>query len=99
MLPIEDMSLTEVAEELGALREALKLAKEREAELREALLRARPNGPFTTGGFEVTLKRGTARRFDKTRLPVSIHNDPRYWTTTETVTVHTRRTRSKLDTR
>ncbi len=94
MLPVEDMTLPLIAEELGALREEISLLKAREADLREAIVRARPNNPLRAGGYEVELHLGQSRRLDRDSLPAEILGDPRYWVTTKTATVLCRRRRA-----
>ena len=80
-----------LADALGTIREEIRALKMREAELRKAILAAPL--PEAEGGaeFALRIKRGTSRRFNRDALPPDILDDPRYWTTQETVTVSTPR--------
>ena len=96
MIPVEDMSLEDIAEELGELRAFLQCLKSREAQLREAVLTRRPNRSIKGANFELSLRFGTSRRIDRSRLPSRILQNNLYWLETLTITVLTR-PRGKLD--
>lgn len=90
MGPVRDMSLTQMAEELGDLRARIRQLKQREAELRQAVLAARPNGPVRGRDWVVSVRLSTARRFDKALLPRTVRDDPAYYSTKQTATVLTK---------
>ena len=96
MIPVEDMSLADIAEELGELRAFIQRLKSREAQLREAVLTHSPNRPVKGANFELSLRFGTSRRIDRSRLPLRILNDNLYWVESQTITVLTR-PREKFD--
>ena len=80
----------DLADALGAVREEIKALKTREAELRDALLNARPNGPLTGRRFAVTVREGTRRSIDTAALPDAILRDARFWKTSTTRSVVTK---------
>lgn len=88
MTGFQDM--TGLADALGDVRGQIRALREREAQLRQAILDARPNGTVEGGQYVVELRQQTRRRFDPKFLPDHIRNDPRYWTVTSSAAVITR---------
>ena len=80
-----------LAEELVSIRSKLSTLKQREAEVREALLSLAGRGQaqvnIPTVSAVVRIERRTAKRFDAGRLPVHIRDDPRYQVQKEAVYV------------
>ena len=76
-----------LADELGAVRDRIKSLKAREGALRRLLSDARANAPVEGTRYFVTVRHGTARRFDRAALPDAILQDPRYWKQVSTKTV------------
>ncbi|TNF22686.1 MAG: hypothetical protein EP318_02860 [Rhodobacteraceae bacterium] len=85
-----ESEIAKLADALGDLRHRIKALKDEEAELRKAILDARPNGPVAGGAFSLNIRFQTRRRFDATLLPDHIRADPRYWKETETRIVSTK---------
>ncbi|MCB1328457.1 MAG: hypothetical protein KDK28_02940 [Maritimibacter sp.] len=81
------LRLHDLADALGVVRAEIQALKAREAELRAALIAARPNGPLTGRHYEVTLRPSRRRLFDRTRLPQEILDDARYWKTSVSQTL------------
>ena len=77
-----------LADALGSVRAEIAALKERERQLRAAIL-ASP-GTETGREFDVFVRRGTSRRLNRSALPDRILNDPRYWIESVTTTVVTR---------
>jgi hypothetical protein len=80
----------DLADALGAIREDIKTLKQREAELRAALLVARCNGPVAGSRFVVSVRESSRRSIDMDALPDAIHRDDRYWKISTTRTVVTK---------
>lgn len=79
-----------LADALGDTRAEIRALRTREAELRKALIDARPNGPVSGQRYSVTIRRGERRVFDRDALPDAILCDPRFWMTRASTTVVTR---------
>lgn len=92
MKPVPDMPA--LADALGAIRVQIRALKAREAELRAALLAARPNGTVAGRQFEVELRESTRRVLDRARLPSAILDDERFWKTSVSQTLLTRALKS-----
>jgi len=90
MLPVEDMTLQELADAMGDARAQIKLLRAYEADLRHAILERRLNGAVNGAMFELRVRRSTVRRIDKAQLPASILQDDRFWVTNDTMTVVTK---------
>ncbi len=76
-LPFADPA--RLADDLGRVRDEMMALKARADALRAALIAARPNGPVVGAAYRVTVRTGTARRFDQSLLPAHIREDPRYF--------------------
>lgn len=84
-------TLAGLADSLGDVRNQIAWLKAREAELRQEILAARPNGAVTGEQFLLEVRHQTRKRFDPKFLPAHIRDDSRYWTMTQTQTVLTRK--------
>lgn len=76
-----------IADELGDIRALIRTLKAREEELRRRILDRRPNGDTSGARWTLSVRNGTRRSLDRTRLPPDILNDPRYWKETAAQTV------------
>ncbi|QDC08853.1 hypothetical protein FHY55_06180 [Oceanicola sp. D3] len=79
-----------LADALGAIRAQIKALKACEAELRRALIEARPNAAVEGEAYTVTLRHSTRRVLDKSRLPAYIRDDPAFYRESRSTTVVTR---------
>lgn len=79
-----------LADALGDVRAEIKALKAHEAELRQALLDLRPNGPIHGARFEVIIRNSERRLIDTARLPDFIRDDAQFWKRSRTTTVISR---------
>lgn len=85
-----DLPLDALADALGDVRAEIRSLRAREADLRQALIDARPNGPVSGHRFEVVVRENQRRVFDRDSLPGAILGDERFWMTRISSTVVTR---------
>lgn len=87
---VGDGNIFGLVDALGDVRRQIASLKAREAELRAAILEARPNGHVTGRDFMLEVRRQTRRRFNPKALPRHLQDDPRFWSVTHSQTVLTR---------
>lgn len=84
------LPLNALADELGDVRAEIRALRAREADLRQALIDAHPNGPVAGQRFEVVVREKARRVFDRDSLPGAILGDDRFWMIRTARTVVTR---------
>ncbi len=75
-------------DELGDIRAAIRVLKDQEQRLRDEILKSGRND-FSGSKFRVQIEEKTSRRFDKSKLPPQIADNPAYWKETTTLYVRT----------
>lgn len=74
-----DAAMKDTIDRLGAVREALRVLRVREAALIDELDTYRPADYVRAGAYELELRRKTVRSFDRFALPREIRDDAAYW--------------------
>ena len=90
MAHLTPLPLNALADALGDVRAEIRVLRAREADLRQAVIDARPNGPVSGQRYEVTIHEAERRVFDRDALPKAILADHRFWMTRTSRTVVTR---------
>lgn len=76
-----------IADELGDIRALIRTLKARERELRQRVIDRRPNDATSGARWQLQVRHGTRRAFNRKALPPDIQEDPRYWVEKPTQTL------------
>jgi hypothetical protein len=74
-----DAAMKDTIDRLGAVREALRVLRVREAALIDELDAYRPADYVRAGAYQMEVRKKTVRSFDRFALPREIRDDAAYW--------------------